>query len=91
MLAAKGRPKVARFGSAVVTPEEYKSIASGVIAHHGTWDVNEADKTLTFRPEANLYPNSESTEVKGTIISLEGDNLKTKTPIIGNAVWRRVR
>jgi hypothetical protein len=95
MLAAKGRPKVAstRPGGdrTNVTPEEYKAIASGVVANHGTSNVNEADKTSTIHPEAALFPNGEGREAKITIVSLEGDNLKTKNPSLGNAVWHRAR
>ena len=45
-------------------------------AEFGTWSVNEADKTLTYRHEGHLIPNAEGiTEEKGPF-SLAGDELK---------------
>jgi hypothetical protein len=91
VLAAKDRPKVAKAndGPAAITAEEYKAIASGVIASQGTWVVNEAEKTWTLRTEDGLIPNFDGVEYKATIVSLEGDDLKIKGSVLGNSVWHR--
>jgi hypothetical protein len=48
------------------------------VATFGTWSVNEADKTISRRPEASLLPNDEGIEQKYSV-SLTGDELKTVT------------
>ena len=80
VLARPGRPKfksINRF-SFEATPEELKVAVIGTVATFGTWSVNEADKTLSRRPEASLLPNDEGIEQKYSV-SLAGDELKTIT------------
>ena len=75
-----GRPKfksIDRF-SLEATPEELKVAVTGTVATFGTWSVNEADKTLSRRPEASLLPNDEGIEQKFAV-TLAGDELKTVT------------
>ena len=90
LLMAKGRPKVAASPVRNATPEEYKSIAQGVVANYGTWSADEASKTVTLKVERAFFPNAEGSEIKGTV-DVTGDELKTKGPILGNAVWHRSR
>ena len=64
VLARPGRPKfksINRF-SLEATPEELKVAVTGTVATFGTWSFNEADKTLSRRPEASLLPNDEGIE-----------------------------
>jgi hypothetical protein len=80
VLARPGRPKfksIDRF-SLEATPEELKAAVTGTVATFGTWSVNEADKTISRRPEASLLPNDEGIEQKYAV-SLAGDELKTIT------------
>jgi hypothetical protein len=80
VLARPGRPKlksINRF-SLEATPEELKVAVIGTVATFGTWSVNEADKSLSRRPEASLLPNEEGIEQKFTV-TLAGDELKTSS------------
>jgi hypothetical protein len=93
----KSRPKVASLaasgpgGRANVTPEDYKAVTLGVVAGTGTWSVNEADKTIIYRVEDTLLANGAGIELKGTIVSLTGDDMKDSGPTFGNATWHRSR
>jgi hypothetical protein len=60
------------------TPEELKAAATGTVATFGTGSANEADQTISRRPEASLLPNDEGVEQKYSV-SLAGDELKTVT------------
>jgi hypothetical protein len=60
-------------------PEEYKAIVHGTIAHFGTYAVNEADKTITFRIHTSTFPNWDGVEQKRPF-TLVGDVLKWTTP-----------
>ena len=80
VLARPGRPKfksINRF-SFEATPEELKVAVIGTVATFGTWSVDEANKTISRRPEASLLPNDEGIEQKYSV-SLSGDELKTIT------------
>jgi Lipocalin-like domain len=76
-----GRPGRPKFKSASrhsldATPEELKATVTGFTASYGTWSVNESDKTLSRRSDANIIPNGEGLEQKYSV-SLAGDELKT--------------
>ena len=60
-------------------PEEYEAVVHGTIAHFGTYAVNEADKTLTFRIQTSTFPNWDGVEQKRPF-TLVGDELKWTTP-----------
>lgn len=77
------------------TSEENKAVVAATAFNFGTWSVNEADKTLTVRQEANLFPNDDGLESKRAI-TLTGDELKVSNPnpSSGGAsviVWKRVK
>jgi hypothetical protein len=61
------------------TPEEYKAVVQGSIAHFGRYTINEADKTITFHIETSTFPNWNGTEQKRPF-TLTGDELKWTTP-----------
>jgi hypothetical protein len=92
VLAAKGRPKPtnANPGRANVTPEDYKSIAQGVVANFGTWSVNEADKTVTTHVDGALFPTAEGTEGKFSV-SVTADELKMNGGALVSSTWRRFK
>jgi hypothetical protein len=74
------RPKFKVNNRTQGTPEETKVALDGVVAHFGTWSVNEADKTVSLRIEGSAYPNQEGSDVKRPITSLTADELKWNNP-----------
>lgn len=60
------------------TPEEYKAVVQGMIAHFGRYTVNETDKTITFHIEISSFPNWNGIEQKRPF-TLTGDELKWTT------------
>jgi hypothetical protein len=59
--------------------EEYRAVAQGSIAHFGTYVVNEADKTITFRIDTSTFPNWNGVEQRRPFV-LSGDELRWTTP-----------
>ena len=92
MLAARGRPKAttpASQGRNATSAEEYKAIASGLLAQFGTWSLNGT--AVTYHVDGALFPNIEGTEFTLTV-SLSGDELRTTgTGQSSPTVWRRVK
>ncbi|MEO8656484.1 MAG: lipocalin-like domain-containing protein, partial [Ramlibacter sp.] len=72
-------PRFASNNRSQGTPEEYKAVVLGSIAHFGTYIVNEADKTITFRIHTSTFPNWNGVEQKRPF-SLAGDELRWTTP-----------
>jgi hypothetical protein len=77
------------------TPEEYKAVVHGTIAHLGTYTVDEAGKTITFRIQAGTFPNWNGVEQKRPF-TLAGDELRWTTPAAsgggtGEVVLKRAR
>lgn len=94
MIARTGLPKFAGDNRMAGTPEEYKAIVNGAIAHFGSYVVDE--KTISFRIDTSTYPNWDGTEQKRSF-TLAGDTL---TYTVGNAsvgggaatlVWKRAK
>jgi hypothetical protein len=77
------------------TAEENKAAALGGIAWFGTYSVNEADGTVTFRIEGSTFPNWDGTEQKRSV-TLTGDEMKWIN-LTGSGggrveiVWKRVK
>jgi Lipocalin-like domain len=88
-----GRPKFASNNRTTGTADENKAVVAGSNAFFGTYGVNEADKTLTFRVEGSTYPNLEGTTQKRTITSLTaGDELTWTNPANhGEVAWKWVK
>jgi hypothetical protein len=78
MTARSGQPKFASNNRTEGTPEEYKAVVHGSIAHFGRYTVNEADKTITFQIETSTFPNWNGAEQKRPF-TLTGDELKWTT------------
>ena len=55
------RPKFAANDRTKGTADENKAAISQMVSHFGTWTVDEANKTITFRIEGSSYPNWEGT------------------------------
>jgi hypothetical protein len=77
--ARADQPKIASNNRMQATPEEYKNIVQGSIAHFGKYTVNEADKTITFHIQTSTFPNWNGVEQKRPF-TLVGDELKWTTP-----------
>lgn len=93
--ARAGLPKFASSNRMEGSPEEYKAISQGSIAHFGRYDVNDADMTITFHIETSTFPNWNGV-VQKRPFSLKGDSLKWTTPTAsgggsGEIVLRRAR
>ena len=92
---AANLPKFASNNRANGTPEENKAIVSGSLAHLGTYTVNEADKSFTFRVENATFPNWDNTEQKRPFV-ITSDELKYTTPMASaggtaTVVWKRAK
>ena len=95
-----GRPDRPKFQGGgplrTTTPDaEWGAASKAFNADFGNWSVNEADKSITWKKEMALVPNEVGTELKESIISLVGDELKTgSTTQVGNKlewVYRRAK
>jgi hypothetical protein len=89
-------PKFASNNRATGTPEENKAVMSSSIAMIGTYLVNPADRTLTFRVESATFPNWNGTEQKRSIMTASKGELKYITPTassggVGTVTWKRGR
>ena len=89
-------PKIASKDRLKGTAEENDAVAKGVLAHFGTYSVNEADGSFTLHVEASSFANDNGTDQKRIVTSFTGDELKwtnptPTTPWIAHAVLRRVK
>ena len=78
MTARSSQPKFASNNRMEGTPEEYKGVVQGSIAHFGRYSVNEAENTITFHIETSTFPNWNGVDQKRPI-TLMGDQLKWRT------------
>src|SRR5712691_2040147 len=90
------RPKFASNNRLNATPDELKATNQGSLAYFGTYSVDEADKTVTFRTQASTFPNSEGEVLKRVVTKLTADELIYTNPAttLGvriEAVWKRVK
>jgi Lipocalin-like domain len=70
---APNLPKVASGNRMTASPEEYKVIVSGSLAHYGTYSI--VDKVLVFKVERSTFPNWDGMEQRRQF-TLTGDELK---------------
>jgi Lipocalin-like domain len=78
MTARAGQPKFASNSRTEGTPEEYKAVVHGSIAHFGTYTVNDVDKSITFHIETSTFPNWNGVDQKRPV-TLTRDELKWTT------------
>ena len=94
MIVRPGLPKLASDNRTAATPEEAKAIVAGSIAHFGSYAINDADKTITFRIETSTHANWDETTQKRSF-TLNGDELKytVSTAAVGGGsatlTWKR--
>ena len=91
-----GLPKFAANSRAAGTAEENKAVMSKSIGMIGTYSVNPADKTLTFKVESATFPNWNGTEQRRLIVTASKDELKYITPTassggVGTVTWKRAK
>src|SRR5262249_39026702 len=77
------------------TSDEHASTIRGSIAHYGTWTVDEASNTLTYRITGSTFANQVGTDLKVTA-SLAGDEWTSTIPRTTSGrtstmVWKRAR
>jgi Lipocalin-like domain len=89
-------PKFASNNRAGGTSEENKAVVSKSIAMIGTYSVNSADKTLSFKVDSATFPNWNGTEQKRLLSSSNKDELKYITPTassggVGTVTWTRAK
>ena len=75
-----GRPAFASKDRMAGTVDENKAAVQGMISHFGTYTVDEAGKTLTFRIEASSFPNWDRTVQKRPITAITDEVLTWNTP-----------
>jgi hypothetical protein len=73
-------PKLKQNDRAKVTPEEAKALYEGTIAYHGTYAVDEANKTIAFRIETTTFPNQIGQKQIRVVSAISADGLKYRNP-----------
>jgi hypothetical protein len=73
-------PKIASKDRLKTTPAEEKAVAHGVLSYFGTYTVNEADKTISYRIERSSFPNQVTGTDAKRVATLTGDELKLDNP-----------
>ncbi|SAK93072.1 hypothetical protein AWB82_06676 [Caballeronia glebae] len=79
------RPNIPKFTSSnrlEGTAEENRTVVQGMIAHFGTYTVNEIDKTITFHVTASSFPNWNGVEQKRPF-TVNVEQLTWTTPASG--------
>jgi hypothetical protein len=76
-------PKIASGNRLKATPEEYAGIIRGTIAQFGTYTVDEAKKTFTYRFTASTFPNWDGTLQTRSIDKLTDDEFINTNPQVG--------
>lgn len=80
------------------TLDEYKGAVQGTVAYWGTYTVDEAAKSVTFKIERSVFPNWDGTTRKSSI-TIAGDELKqvneaipsSKGTYVPKLVWKRAK
>lgn len=90
-------PKIASNNRLTGTPEEYGAIMRGSLSIFGSYTVDEAKKTVTFRIMSSTFPNWEGESQTRTIDRLTADEFVNTNPNVaggrGSAsnLYRRVK
>jgi hypothetical protein len=92
----KERLKVISGDKNKCTPEENAALVQGSNAHFGTYEVDESNKTITFKIEHASFPNWENTTQKRTYFYAENQikYVVTNTTqggksVIAEVVWKK--
>jgi hypothetical protein len=90
-------PKIASNNRLTGTPEEYAAIMRRSISVFGTYTVDEAKRTVTYRIVSASYPNWEGESQTRTINKLTADEFQNTNPNVaggrGSAtnIYKRMR
>lgn len=90
------RPSFAAESRLEGSADEYKAAVQGMISHFGTYEVDEASRTVQFRIEGSSYPNWEKT-IQKRDFKLLGNRLMWSDPSAGprsgelqsDLIWKR--
>lgn len=96
MISRSNIPKFAANNVMQGTAAENTAVIQGIIAHFGTWSLDEATKTLTTNIIAGSFPNLNGASQKRIIRSLTAEELKYTNPAASNGVttdvvWKRAK
>jgi hypothetical protein len=75
-----GLPPFASKDRLAGTPEENKAVVQGMLAHFGTYKVNDADSTFTVLPEGSSFPNWTGVQQPARKFTIAGDSLTIVNP-----------
>jgi hypothetical protein len=90
-------PKIASNNRLTGTPEEYTAIMKRSLSVFGTYSVDEAKKTVTFKIVSSSFPNWEGEAQTRSIDKLNADEFQNTNPNVaggrGSAsnFYRRVK
>jgi hypothetical protein len=73
-------PRIASNNRLSGSPEDNRAIVHGSLALFGTYSVDEAKKTLTFKIEGSTFPNQQGTSQTRTIDLLNADEFRNTNP-----------
>jgi hypothetical protein len=74
-------PKFAANDPMKTTEEENKAVMEGLIAYHGNYSVNEADRTIILHAEVSSFPNQVGIDQKRIISFITANELKYKNSV----------
>ena len=72
-------PKLTGGDRRTATPEEARAILMGTIAYFGTYEVDEAKRTILYRSEGTTFPNQGPTATR-LITVLNAEELRYRNP-----------
>jgi len=90
-------PKIASNNRMTATPEEYAGIMRRSLSVFGTWEVDEAKKTVTYHIVSSSFPNWEGEAQTRNIDKLTSDEFVNTNPNVGGGrgsasnFYRRVK
>ena len=84
-----GRPAFASKDRLKGTPDENKAAVQGMVSYFGTYTVDEANKTITFRIAASSFPNWDATTQKRAVTAISDEVLTYNTPAPSTAGYVR--
>jgi hypothetical protein len=92
----KERQKVISSDKNKCTPEENAAIVQGSNAHFGTYELDEINKTITFRIKFASFPNWENTNQKRTYFLSENtikyvvtNTTQGGKSVVAEVVWKK--
>ena len=98
MMRTINRPKFASNNRTGGTADENKAAIAGTNSAFGTYTVDPADKSITFRIQASLFPNQEGARQKRMITAATDEVLTYNNPMPGNrefqhaeVMWKKVK